>query len=628
MLRPLVTVDFETDAIEGRPKYPPKPVGVAIHKANKRPVYMSWGHPTGNNCTKEDARRTLQQLWRDAASHKIQLVFHHAKFDLDVAEEHFKLKLPPWDCWHDTLFLAFLDDPHAKELSLKPLAEVLLKLKPIERDQVREWILEHVPEAKGKQKNWRGWGAYISRAPGDLVGKYAIGDVVRTIGVFEKLYKRVVSKADMGDAYDRERKLLPILLESERRGIAVDKRKLDKYSRVYTAALEESDNIIRKRLKSPSLNVDANEELADALDRRGLAKNDWLLTDKGNRSTSKDSIKAALTDKKMIELLAYRSTLATCVRTFIAPWKLVSDASGGLIFTSWNQVRQANERTRGLKGARTGRLSSEPNFQNIPNPFEDEEGILLTPPPGLPQLPLLRSILIPRKGHMWLHRDYNQQELRIMGHFEDGVLREAYNKDPRLDMHTLAQRLINELLNTNYKRKPIKNTGFGIIYGMGLGLLAERIDSDTKTADKLRKAYLTIFPGLKKLDEDLKMCGKENKPIRTWGGRVYYCEEPKYIDNRWRTFEYKLLNVLIQGSAADCTKEAIIRYDDRTRDGNLLLTVHDENNNEAPEGVWQREMKIMRETMESVEFDVPMLSDGAYSLKSWADIKDIKSEKR
>ena len=107
------------------------------------------------------------------------LSFHNAPFDCSIIEEKLDLKVP-WDRVHDTMLLAFLADPFG-ELSLKPLAEKLLGDPPTEQEAVRDWLVRHgVCRANDKA-----WGAWISKAPGSLVGAYAIGDVERTM----KLYK-------------------------------------------------------------------------------------------------------------------------------------------------------------------------------------------------------------------------------------------------------------------------------------------------------------------------------------------------------------------------------------------------------------------------------------------------------
>jgi DNA polymerase I-like protein with 3'-5' exonuclease and polymerase domains len=124
---PIWTVDFETMPIGPRPgHYPPDPVGVAIRTPEGHSIYMAWGHPSGNNCTREDAVRALEHIWADT----LPIVFHHARFDTAVAYERLGLPVLPWERVHDTMFLAFLLDPYSRSLGLKQLAVTWLGMPP------------------------------------------------------------------------------------------------------------------------------------------------------------------------------------------------------------------------------------------------------------------------------------------------------------------------------------------------------------------------------------------------------------------------------------------------------------------------------------------------------------------
>ena len=300
---------------------------------------------------------------------------------------------------------------------------------------------------------------------------------------------------------------------------------------------------------------------------------------------------------------------------------------------SWNQVRQHTG--LGDAGAKTGRMSAS-RFMNVPGKFGENigtAGAKYAHPDfvkGLPELPRVRDYLLPDEGEVWLKRDYQQQELRVLGHFEDGVLLDNYLSNPRLDVHQLAAEMVCEMLGlplTPDMRGKMKTIGFGLLYGMGLGALAERMDVDVATAKRLKQAYLDIFPGLSDLQDALKARGKAGVPLRTWGGRVYYAEEPKYVEKRGRvcSFEYRLLNYLIQGSSADCTKEAIIRYDAVRRHGRFVVTVHDEINVSVPLKHLRSEAQILREVMASVEFDVPMLSDAKFG-ERWGKLEKLDEQ--
>jgi len=123
-------IDFETEGIEQRPHFPPRPVGVSIRKAGeRRSRYYAWGHPTGNNCTMEEGVRALRQVWEDSHT---PILAHNAKFEYAVATEVLGLPEIPWERVHDTQYLLFLHNPHAKTLSLKPSSEDLLGLPPEE----------------------------------------------------------------------------------------------------------------------------------------------------------------------------------------------------------------------------------------------------------------------------------------------------------------------------------------------------------------------------------------------------------------------------------------------------------------------------------------------------------------
>ena len=128
------------------------------------------------------------------------------------------------------------------------------------------------------------------------------------------------------------------------------------------------------------------------------------------------------------------------------------------------------------------------------------------------------------------------------------------------------------------------------------------------------------MPGLSQLIRDIKKAVNGGEAVVTWGGRQYFVEPP---GEDGRSNDYKMLNYLIQGSAADCTKQALINYDSVRKDGRFLVTVHDEINFSAPKGAMKREMKILRDAMADVAFDVPMLSDGKVGV-NWGELVKFK----
>lgn len=612
-----VTIDFETFGIGPRPhEYPPKPVGVSIKYPGKKAKYYGWGHPSENNCTWREGQRALAKAWGYAHG----LLFHNAKFDLDVATTHMDVEMPHWTKVHDTMLLLFLNDPEAWSLSLKPSAERYLNLPPDEQDEVRDYLIENQPVvgvkiSKGAGKVKEPFGKYIAYAPGKLVGKYANGDVERTEALFKHVADQVIVKRKMSEAYDRERKLLIILLYMERKGVAVDVERLRLDIRRFETEKEKIERKIRNYIKADlDINLDSGDQLIETMLASGVVKEeDLLYTDKGKVQTNKAALDDMIKDQKLKQLLVWRTQLSTCLNTFMKPWYETAK-EGGLIYTQWNQIRSTH--AGGSIGTRTGRLSSTPNFQNIPK--------MLSAFKGMMPLPLVRDYLIPFKGHVFVDRDYSQQEPRILAHFEDGQLRDKYIENPWIDFHDTAQEELAHM-GLHYERRPVKNTNLGLIYGMGVGLLAERSGLTVQEAKTLKAAILRLYPGLKDMYADMKTIAALKEPIRTWGGREYYCEEPKVVKNRLMSFDYKMVNKLIQGSAADCTKEAIIRFwdhPDRKQDWFLVLNVHDQLTVSCPTRDKKAAMEILRETMESIEFDVPMLTEGAWSKVSWHQLQD------
>lgn len=610
----IIVVDYETEAIVGNPVVnPPKAVGVAVWAPGEEPAYLAWGHPSENNCYFGDAHKYLTRIVESG----LPLLFHNAAFDISVNNNTFCNAQISWlnEGWkriHDTMFLLFLADPYSPTLSLKPSADRYLGLAADEQTALYDWILTNVSEATRKTA-----GAYICRAPGDLVGRYAVGDVVRTRGLFDLLHAKIVEEG-MENAYDRERRLLPILMRGTQHGIRIDRDTLERHESQYTEAVRSADIRLADLLGCPVDHLEHDESLANALEVSGAVK-EWILTPKsGKRSMAKGNLNIVIPEIKT--LMEYRSGVSTCLQTFMRPW-LKFSASDGRVHPGWNQVRTRGENGGADSGTRTGRLSSSgPNFQNVPTEFVDSLGQPLPVPEGLLPFPLMRRYCLPELGHVWLKRDFSSQEIRILAHFEDGGLCEAYRANPSLDPHQMAADLILNLIGIKYARKDVKITGFSIIYGTGAYGLSIQLGTSREDAFVIKEAYLNAMPGVRAVMQDVQRRGKTGQPIRTWGGRLYYVEAPKEIDGQLRDFAYKLLNYLIQGSAADQTKESLNDWSETRRwDHVFLATVHDEINISAPREEWQEASSILAHAMNKDRFDVPMLSEG-YIGENWQDI--------
>lgn len=619
---------------------------------------MAWGHGDGtkafdNNCTEKEARAA----YLEARNSKYAMLFQNGSFDQEVSEVHWEIPLLPPDKTHETMYLLFLHDPHAPSLALKESAERILRIAPEEQDKLKEWILANVPEAKKKPSTW---GAYICEAPYRVVRPYHKGDLVRTGRLFDHLYPLIV-ESGMLDAYNRELKLMPILLRNAQAGMRLDMDRLEQDIPAMKLGIERTDVWLRKRLGIE--NIDSDRQLGEALFNKEIVT-DFARTAKGQLSVSKKTLTIGkFTDKKVYQALQYRSQMSTCVNMFAEPWLELATSGNGLIYPNWSQVRSP----KGLNdtaGARSGRIiCSKPNWLNVPKSWKKAASAGYVHPAWLKvqPLPLIRSYCLPDPGEEWGKRDFSGQELRLFAHAEEGPVMQGFLDDPKVrwcpsckapvgkpcvggkvhkereyDIHELvraeAERLLVAAgLRDSFDRDTAKGAVFGRLYGQGVtGLmqLLQLADHEKPIAQIIQRAINIALPSIKELDDQMKALAKDGQPIMTWGGRLYYCEPPLYSEKFGRnmTFEYKLLNYYAQGSGADVTKETLIRFNEHPkRKGRFLNTVYDEISFSTPAKAMKEDQKVLRECMLSIETDVPMLSDGEAgpnwgSLQKWKDV--------
>lgn len=216
-----------------------------------------------------------------------------------------------------------------------------------------------------------------------------------------------------------------------------------------------------------------------------------------------------------------------------------------------------------LLRARTGRFScTNPNIQQIPS-RDKVYG------------PLCRSMFVPEEGETWYSLDFSNQEGRLQVHYAyllgcEGadLLKLEFERDPSLDMHGKVAEM------AGITRSEAKTINLGLSYGMGIKKLANSLDISEEMASLLKEKYNNLSPFLDQLSKKCMISMKSKRYIKTLGGRNSHMDPPTKIDGRLRTFEYKALNKLIQGSAADQTIEAMIwAYKENIP---VLFPVHDE----------------------------------------------------
>lgn len=630
-----ITLDWETFPIDTRPSYPPMPVGLATKWPGSEPIYRAFGHPTGNNATEQDVGEELERIWKSG----LPVLCHHAKFDLAVCYERFGAPALPWERVHDTMYLAYLCDPHCRDLGLKDLAEDFLAWPPEEQDAMATWIMNHDQtllaaypwnreEGKPNPRHITisKIGRWIFATPGHIAGPYAAGDCSRTEALFRHFWP-LVQDNGMGGSYDRERRLMPILLENEREGMRVDMEHLHADIADFGGSFAAAETWLRRELKASGLNFDSDDDVSAILSQRGIVPDEnWQTTDSGKLSMSKENLLpehfTGPNGAQIASVLGYRNRLKTCLTMFMAPWLKQAEQYGGRITTNWNQVMGE----RG--GTRTGRPSTNKhNFLNISKKWDGRDDGYIHPDfIAVRPLPLVRTYVLPDEGEEFLHRDFSGQEMRIFADGEQGALYQQYADNPALDPHEFVGAELMRVARREIERTKVKTLNFQGLYGGGVPALQRKLRVSFAEAKELKKFHDAALPGRVLFNEEIKRIVGRGDPIRTIGGRLYY-PEPPGKDGRSKV--YKLINYWVQGGAADLTKEVLIQWHSHPkRTARFMVTVYDEINACAPVGPCAVEqMALLKGGMETphLGMSVPMLSDPKHG-KSWGHSKRCKPE--
>lgn len=597
-------VDLETEPIDPRrPHRPPRPVGVALRLPGRKARYYAWGHDSGNNDPEGRGVAELRRLW----DLDLPVLFHNAAFDLSVAEAHLGLPWLPPERVEDTLPLLWLANPYLP-LGLKDAAERFCGVEHAPRDELQDWIRKHVPAMKGRRK---GWGAHIARAPGALVAPYARQDAEDPLRLWREL--RSVREA-MPRAYRREIAVLEPVWRMTQRGIPLDVPGLARFLRDGEAQLERMARGLARSLGVPAAELGRAGVVADALERRGwVDPKAWVRTGKtGARSVAADALDVCCTHPAFVSRWRTYLLLQHMLSTFVRPWLDLQD--GGRLHVRWNTVLAGPDPETGRlrkRGAKTGRLSSEPNVQNI---SKDD------PPGGLPSL---REFVRAARGMGLVCGDESQQEPRIMAHFAGGEEAEAYRRNPHLDAHGHTSARMSHVAHRVVPRVEGKVLNLAIPYALGVDKLALRLGTIPAEARRARQEWWASKPDVRRLDQDLRKHWALSGVIETWGGALVRCEaETVDADGEvLRSYEYRALNTLIQRSAAEQLKECIIAAEPAGLD--LVLTAHDELLGESPWGERKRRAGLMREVLEDVGgagFDVPFVAEVGHG-KTWRKAK-------
>lgn len=519
-------------------------------------------------------------------------VFANASYDLGwLATEKVVVNGPI----HDVQIMAPLINENRFQYSLDSLAKDYLgegKDEKLLKQAARDFGLKDI-----KGNMWR--------LPPKYVGHYAEADADRTIRLFY-LFRDEIKLQDLEQVYALEQKVQPVVLKMRQRGIRIDVEKAEFWSQEFRKREKEAQQKINKMV---NLHVDvwSSDSLGKVFDQEGIP---YPRTPKGKPSITADYLEVI--EHPVGELIRNAKKYQKAYSTFIDSYLLERHINGRL-FAQFNQLRSDDG------GTVSGRFSScDPNLQNIPSK-DPELG------------PLLRSLFLPEEGHQWMAADYSNQEPRLMVHFAALCKMEGteqalakYKENPKISYHKIVQELIEKYVPAGLDPyKVAKTINLGRAYGMGGPKLCRSLGLPTKmalhwkTGEEIEVAgdvgqqildnYIKAVPFADQISQLCQKRARSRKFITTIYGRR--CRFPN-------GFEHKALNRLIQGSAADQTKKAMIDMD--ANNHTILVTVHDELGMSVKDN---KEIKEVKEIMENaVQLKVPSVCDIDIG-KSWGDAR-------
>lgn len=513
--------------------------------------YYPFGHFGGGNLIREQVMRYMH----DVCNLPCTKIFHNAQYDvgwlqaygIDVKGEII-----------DTMVAGALIDENRYTYKLNALAKDYIGELKAETDLIE------AAKAHGVDPKMEMW-----KLPAEHVGYYAEQDARLTFLLWQR-FKHEIRQQNLETIWELEKSLLPILIKMRKQGIRVNVEKAEQLQ-VHFSKKEKVLLSKIKKLVGKDVDIWAARQIGFAFDKLGI---DYPKTPKTGEPSftqnwlmnSKQEISKLIVEAR--EINKFHNTFLNSIMKY---------EHKGRIHGEINQLRSDSG------GTVSGRLSmSNPNLQQLPARNKDFG-------------PLIRGLFLPEEGHKWGSFDYSQQEPRLVVHYAASIgegyegsqeLVEAYtNADA--DFHQTVADLVG------IDRKQAKTIGLGLMYGMGKNKLANMLGVSFDEAKELINKYNKRAPFVKLLSDRCMQKANSEGVIRTKLGRKCRFEmwEPKDFgvhtperfenasakygsSNIKRAFTYKALNRLIQGSAADQTKQAVVEC--HKNGFTPILQIHDE----------------------------------------------------
>ena len=521
-----------------------------------------------------EARKIVDLLRPVYENEKILKVGQNLKYDYEVLMKY-GVRLA--GKMFDTMLAHYVIQPELRH-NMDYLAEIYLNYKTIHIDELIG------PKGKN-QKNMR------DLRPQDVY-EYAAEDADVTLKLKNKLEGELKKYGAEELFYNIEMPLMPVLAEMEMNGVTIDTQSLADTSDVLTKRMEEVEKEIYELAGAP-FNIASPRQVGEVLFDKLQIVEKAKKTKTGQYVTNEEVLQSLKGKHKIVEAILEHRGLKKLLGTYIDALPKLINARTGHIHTSFNQATTA-----------TGRLSSsDPNLQNIP--VRGEEG------------KEIRKAFIPEPGCLFFSADYSQIELRVMAHLSgDENMIEAFREGHDIHAATAAKIYKEEMENvTRDQRTKAKRANFGIIYGITIFGLAERLEISRDEAKMLIEGYFETFPKVKEYMEKAKEQARNQGYVETQFHRRRYLADINSANATVRGFaERNAINAPIQGTAADIIKVAMIRIYNRFRAegirSKMILQVHDELNFSVyPEEKEKVEQIVLEEMQNAFPMQVPLVAD-------------------
>ena len=543
-------------------------VGLSFSVEEKKAFYVAVP------ANREEAQKIVNIFKPLYENPEIMKIGQNLKYDLEVLYKYDVHLAGPM---FDTMIAHYLIQPELRH-NMDYMAETLLNYRTIHIEQL-------IGERGKNQRNMR------DLSPAEVY-EYAAEDADITLRLYNVLSPKLKEAGAEQLFYEIEMPLMPVLAEMELNGIRIDTASLAETSSILTSRMHQLETQIYEAA-GEQFNIASPKQVGEILFGKMKIVDKPKKTKTGQYVTSEEVLQQLRHKNPIVDdILAHRG-LKKLLGTYIDALPKLINSRTGHIHTSFNQAVTS-----------TGRLSSsDPNLQNIPVRGEDGKEI--------------RRCFIPEEGCLFFSADYSQIELRVMAHLSgDENMAEAFRLGHDIHAATAAKIYKEDIDNvTRDQRTKAKRANFGIIYGITVFGLAERLDISRAEASQLIDDYFASFPKVAQYMEQSKETARAKGYAETFFHRRRYLPDINSHNATVRNFaERNAINAPIQGSAADIIKIAMIRISRRFKaegiKSKMILQVHDELNfSVLPEEKEKVERIVLEEMQNAYPLSVPLVAD-------------------